>query len=460
MWQAVLGFDLPLWLKFIIVFPLVLLLIWAFVYGLKRFGGGALGRSITPRGRQPRLAVIETTSIDGRRQLWLIRRDNVEHLIMTGGPTDLVVEPSIVRAAPTGSAREAAPLREAPPMRETPAIREPAAIRETPSMRDAAPAREIASSRATPSFGDSLPRAVPLADGGNWPLQPEAPPARPARAAPPPPPPAPPAPPPLEAIEPEHGIHDTDWSPPDDPVLEPELPPRKSAFRAEPVARAEPPPVRPEPPIRAEPPPVRAEPPPVRAEPMLRAVPDPEPIARAERPLRVARAQTSDRPSSDRLSGLAADLSRSFMDTDLSAPASASPRPAATEPRRATPPPVQPVESTLPPPLSETEEQNLTEMAQRLESALSRPRSTAAEPAAPAATTVPALRAVELPRIEPIRTETKPRPEPAPAAAAATTKPAAKASPAAAPTAAAKSPFGTLEQEMASLLGRSSSGKT
>jgi hypothetical protein len=438
---------------FVLAFMGVLALIWTSLYLLKRLSGGALGRTPGARGRQPRLAVIESTMIDARRQLWLIRRDNVEHLIMTGGPTDLVVEPSIVRAAPTGSAREAAPLREAPPMRETPAIREPAAIRETPSMRDAAPAREIASSRATPSFGDSLPRAVPLADGGNWPLQPEAPPARPARAAPPPPPPAPPAPPPLEAIEPEHGIHDTDWSPPEDPVLEPELPPRKSAFRAEPVARAEPPPVRPEPPIRAEPPPVRAEP-------MLRAVPDPEPIARAERPLRVARAQTSDRPSSDRLSGLAADLSRSFMDTDLSAPASASPRPAATEPRRATPPPVQPVESTLPPPLSETEEQNLTEMAQRLESALSRPRSTAAEPAAPAATTVPALRAVELPRIEPIRTETKPRPEPAPAAAAATTKPAAKASPAAAPTAAAKSPFGTLEQEMASLLGRSSSGKT
>lgn len=440
MWQAFFS-DWGLIVRGIGVFILVIILMAAFFYVLRRFGAGAISAGTGGRGRQPRLAVIESTMIDARRQLWLIRRDNVEHLIMTGGPTDLVVEPSIVRAAPAGTAREAAPTREAPPMREAPAIRE------TPPVRDVAPAREPAFSRATPSFGDSLTRAVPLADGGNWPLQPEAPPARPARAAPPPPPPAPPAPPPLEAIEPERDAHDSDWSPPEDPVLEPELPPRKSAFRAEPVARGEPPPMRPEPP-------------PVRAEPMLRAVPDPEPIARAERPPRVARAQTSDRQSSDRLSGLAADLSRSFMDPDLSAPASASPRPAATEPRRATPPPVQPAESTPPPPLSETEEQNLTEMAQRLESALSRPRPSAEPPTAPAATTPPALRAVELPRIEPIRTETKPRSEAVPAAAAATTKPAAKASPAAASTPAGKSAFGSLEQEMASLLGRSSSGKT
>jgi hypothetical protein len=122
---------------------------------------------------------------------------------------------------------------------------------------------------------------------------------------------------------------------------------------------------------------------------------------------------------------------------------------------------VQPLEST-PPPLSAAEEQNLTEMAQRLESALSRPRPAAAsEPAAAPATPAPALRAVELPRIEPIRPETKPRSEPLPAAVA-TTKPAAKATSTAAPTPATKpaSPFGTLEQEMASLLGRSSSGKT
>ncbi len=42
-----------------------------------------------------RLDIVEHTSVDGRRRLVLIRRDNVEHLIMTGGPVDLVIETGI-----------------------------------------------------------------------------------------------------------------------------------------------------------------------------------------------------------------------------------------------------------------------------------------------------------------------------------------------------------------------------
>lgn len=42
-----------------------------------------------------RLDVVEQSSVDGRRRLVLIRRDNVEHLIMTGGPVDLVIETNI-----------------------------------------------------------------------------------------------------------------------------------------------------------------------------------------------------------------------------------------------------------------------------------------------------------------------------------------------------------------------------
>src|SRR5262245_21968583 len=62
------------------------------------------------RGRVPRLGGIDSAPGDGRRRLVLIRRDNVEHLIMIGGPTDVVVEQSISRAAP---AREATPPRPA-----------------------------------------------------------------------------------------------------------------------------------------------------------------------------------------------------------------------------------------------------------------------------------------------------------------------------------------------------------
>lgn len=48
-----------------------------------------------------RLDIVEQSSLDGRRRLILIRRDNVEHLIMTGGPVDMVIETGI--APPTES---------------------------------------------------------------------------------------------------------------------------------------------------------------------------------------------------------------------------------------------------------------------------------------------------------------------------------------------------------------------
>jgi hypothetical protein len=44
---------------------------------------------------EPRLGVIEQASVDARRRLVLIRRDGVEHLIMTGGPVDVVIETGI-----------------------------------------------------------------------------------------------------------------------------------------------------------------------------------------------------------------------------------------------------------------------------------------------------------------------------------------------------------------------------
>jgi flagellar protein FliO/FliZ len=47
------------------------------------------------QGRPKRVGVVESTSVDGRRRLLLIRRDNVEHLIMTGGPVDVVIETGI-----------------------------------------------------------------------------------------------------------------------------------------------------------------------------------------------------------------------------------------------------------------------------------------------------------------------------------------------------------------------------
>jgi flagellar protein FliO/FliZ len=121
----------------VVLFVIVALGLLALAFWLlRRFGGGRLVSGAT-RGRQPRLAVIDQATVDSRRRLVLIRRDNVEHLLIIGGPSDVVVEQNIVRAA--------------------------TALRET------GPARPTA-----------MPRA-PVGEDSMWPLQPEpAPPGAPA----------------------------------------------------------------------------------------------------------------------------------------------------------------------------------------------------------------------------------------------------------------------------------------
>ncbi len=84
---------------FIFAFIAVLALIGVAAWLVRRFATNRLGAN-TNRGRMPRLAVIDAAAVDGRRRLVLVRRDNVEHLLMIGGPSDIVVEPNIVRAMP------------------------------------------------------------------------------------------------------------------------------------------------------------------------------------------------------------------------------------------------------------------------------------------------------------------------------------------------------------------------
>src|SRR5215472_9672928 len=49
------------------------------------------------RGKRARLAVIDSFDVDRQRRLVLLRRDNVEHLVMIGGPNDLLIEGTIRR---------------------------------------------------------------------------------------------------------------------------------------------------------------------------------------------------------------------------------------------------------------------------------------------------------------------------------------------------------------------------
>lgn len=64
---------------------------------------------------EKRLEVVEQAWVDNRRRLIIVRRDNVEHLIMTGGPVDLVIEDrigasAVARVRPTIAADVAQPV--------------------------------------------------------------------------------------------------------------------------------------------------------------------------------------------------------------------------------------------------------------------------------------------------------------------------------------------------------------
>ena len=109
----------------VVVLALIALVYWL----VRRYAIGGLGR--IGRGRVPRLAVVDAMAVDGRRRLVLVRRDNVEHLILIGGPSDLVVEHSIQRARrpmarPTaaGEVQPGEPHAEAvsPPVADNPPI--------------------------------------------------------------------------------------------------------------------------------------------------------------------------------------------------------------------------------------------------------------------------------------------------------------------------------------------------
>lgn len=130
--NSLFGVELPTPVTFVISFAFVLLLIGAAAWLVRRFGATRIDAAA--RGRQPRLAVIDSAAVDGRRKLVIIRRDNVEHLLMIGGPSDVVVETNIVRGA-------------------------------TVATRDAPPARNGAA--------ETMPRAMPMPDPTPWPLQPE-----------------------------------------------------------------------------------------------------------------------------------------------------------------------------------------------------------------------------------------------------------------------------------------------
>lgn len=69
---------------------LVLIVFGLWLLKLLMRAGNRLGQ-----GNDKRLVVVDTATVDSKRKVMIIRRDNVEHLIMTGGPQDVVIETGI-----------------------------------------------------------------------------------------------------------------------------------------------------------------------------------------------------------------------------------------------------------------------------------------------------------------------------------------------------------------------------
>jgi flagellar protein FliO/FliZ len=354
MLDSLFGAEMPLAVRFFLAFLIVLGLIGAIAWALRRFGSGRFSDST--RGRQPRLAVIDHASVDGRRRLILVRRDNVEHLLMIGGPTDVVVEPNIVRAV--------------------------ASPRDVPGTR---PAAGI----------EALPRAIPLPEnGGSWPLQPE-----PAPGLRPPP-----------RLEPTQKF---------EPAQRPE--PQSDEVSLRPLHPAEPPPRPQRDTLAALADELGSRPAPLRRSPFVRPQPA-EP-----------RAEAKVEPHLD----IPADEPQVAIQAESPAPMITAPPPPAARPAPPSAPTAEPAAAEA--------DQSLADMASRLEAALRKPGGPpeprrpmtpprAAQPSEPQhpVDTLPPLppRAPRPAEQKPVRPETKPNQGNKTAL------------------------YDSLEQEMASLLGR------
>lgn len=143
------------------------------------------------RNRKTRLAVMDATAVDSHRRLVLVRRDDVEHLLLIGGPTDVVVETDIRMAAPRRPALTAADNgHEAAPAAQRPAA--PSAP-QTPRQQPPAPAR---TPQPAPTQ-QQAPRPTPVQAAPATPVMPAAasrPAVTPTHVAPARPAPTPPAP--------------------------------------------------------------------------------------------------------------------------------------------------------------------------------------------------------------------------------------------------------------------------
>ena len=78
-------------LTYAVAFVFILLAILLFIYVARQLFGRRI-RAPGPRNRPRRLDIVDAFDLDRERQLIIVRRDNIEHLLLIGGPNDVLVE--------------------------------------------------------------------------------------------------------------------------------------------------------------------------------------------------------------------------------------------------------------------------------------------------------------------------------------------------------------------------------
>ncbi len=151
--SGLLGSQLPM---FAIAALVLMVAVIAAIFVVRRAGKGAR-REAGTRGRQgPRLAMIDSTPIIDGRKLVIVRRDDVEHLVLIGGATDVLIEANIRRA-------ESVDAAEAQPRESAPRI----------VAAEAPPRVAVAEAHASAPDADEITKEIPAPEAASWPLQPE-----------------------------------------------------------------------------------------------------------------------------------------------------------------------------------------------------------------------------------------------------------------------------------------------
>ena len=144
-----------LWTFAALVLLVILLIIVRLVRGLT-FGTYVAGG----KNRKTRLAVMDATAVDSHRRLVLVRRDDIEHLILIGGPTDVVVERDI-RMVPSRRPVLTGDSQQQQPAARPSGDQRPPQPAPAPARRPEPPRQQVAPAAPVPHREPTLPLSSP-----------------------------------------------------------------------------------------------------------------------------------------------------------------------------------------------------------------------------------------------------------------------------------------------------------